>query len=154
MKGLLKVSLNGERQTFLSELFIWEKKLNQQGGVDGNWIKLPLKNMRFQRRYNLGPLWTTTPSMPFIEGVVYSGYFGFFSSAVNSVTVHCRAMESDRQKQEGWGRIKWKELVGWSRRHLWSAEKLNPLIPRPLLLPSSFCFLRPSEDIAAIFFQR
>lgn len=37
-----------------------KNKLNQQGGVDGNWIKpsrLPLKNMRFQRQYNLGPIW-------------------------------------------------------------------------------------------------
>lgn len=51
-----------------------------------------------------------------------------------SVTaVHCGEIGRDRRREEARERIKWKELVRWSRRHLWSAVKLNPLIPHPLL---------------------
>lgn len=160
VKGLLKVSLNGERQKFSSWLVCLKNKLNQQAGVDRNWIKpsgLPLKSMN-SIFIMFGPLWTTPPPLSIYKERKSmhqcNGISHFSVEETFSVTaVHRGEIRRDRRREEGWERIKWKELVRWSRRHLWSAVKLNPLIPHPLLFPSSLCFLRSWEDIAAVFFQ-
>lgn len=136
-----------------------KNKLNQQAWVDRNWKPsgLPLKSMN---------------SIFIMLNIVICAHFWPppFKLKKKKRKMHqCNGIPHFQQRPSVWQQctvVRWEKRamgggmgknklkrVRWSRHHLWSAVKLNPLIPHPLLLRHPFVFQGPRRILPPYSFS-